>query len=978
MLEVTKPEGVTAECSQPSTSSPFFNKIAIKQQDIPSFITRILSKEPTQNFTPEFSSPFLERLKIQQNNSLNDISNLILLSPSPESKEIADQKIPKIPKNNYIEWLKEKGYVSLAEKMEANHGYPWNEFEKIRSPILLEQLVDLHLICVHKQIPKSDALLLTHFSLYLANLVDSSCSINGVILNDVKHLLGQIIYLTNLDPNQVIQSIDLSNHQSTFEKIGNAFNFSIQQICERLHDHYAVHQETQLQDAKLALHTRIPYEIAKGLLTEIGTINFGIIDTFTNIFLPTDEIPINHEINLAHSLTLLQRSPKLRSEFEKINFPQIPKSPSNEVIQVAIGLPLNQSIGNYETRLTALTALLSHLRQGEDRSCFAVSLAIEILSSHLNLCFKDLRELLEEGKLTRTVKGVKKQIPFAKKINDDNLNKIIVFNQKGDIFAENVKKLPLWEAPGLITACQFMGINHPREAILELIAQLPQPKKEEKFQIKIKDLIQKLCKQAAKTNSSFTLDQTYTLALFAFSAQTAQPLLKVWENAIANMAEAEEGSMIKNAILGSTLDALQLKLGELKIPPSPLLQRLFHYIKKLICERFHLQYDPTKLHSIDRHGQVSEGAFVLYHQNQKIEDEQSFLNAIRQILDEAKALMFKKNLSDSNKEELQQVFDIFNSEIGNPRFLGYLLARYHYSNKPHAKKMAKGFQVNFEELSFTPWITHVGNNSKALLSIYFEQDQPFQTEKFVSMEAEGTLSKIIDICKKMPDSEKDLYLKNPNKLKPLCILGKHRLPFMAGNPSLVKAWKQDDSTQNWIKNTVTTPGKQISSMIIDTATKSNLLQNMEKDILPKFFSPKQLAEVMKNCKQLSNKHTIKQYRDLLIKICQNIYPHANANKKNLLIRQIDTALCNSLEPNLKKKLEDSAVHFADTNWCSGTQDLHFCFAVNPGTGNLELWEVHANGSHLMALDQNYWLHKQEWEFLTLPDNLIPDDSQYLI
>jgi hypothetical protein len=84
------------------------------------------------------------------------------------------------------------------------------------------------------------------------------------------------------------------------------------------------------------------------------------------------------------------------------------------------------------------------------------------------------------------------------------------------------------------------------------------------------------------------------------------------------------------------------------------------------------------------------------------------------------------------------------------------------------------------------------------------------------------------------------------------------------------------------------------------------------------------------------------------------------SKSEQLSREIDTALCQSLSVDLKAKLEHSAVHFGDTNWYQGIHDLHFCFLINPGTGQLELFESYSDGTHLKALDQKDWLINQKW------------------
>lgn len=980
----------TPPISSASSNSPrprWLAKIAANRQQVSSLIHHIFASEKQTADMPQAlidsSHPsFLDRVKIQQKKSIDVVSNLFLVPSPAHSKEESSHSTGQIAKSDLIEWLKTKGYLSLAEKIKEHSGYPWTEFEKIRSPILMEQIVEIHLLCTKKEVPEEKGNLMLDFALHLANLVSSqryAYHYTHSLLNDAKQVLGQFIYLLNLNPELAFQTIDHESYQKSLENIKDRFSTKIQEVCERLQYHYLLHQSTQLQNPDVALHNKIPYEIARALLTDIGTINFGIIESLSDVFLSSEGSLINHESNLSHTLSLLQHSPRFRAEFEKITAPNSIKTPSNSVIQVALGIEIDHPIHSYETRLAALIAMLSHLRQGEDRSCFAVSLAIEILSAHLGSCFKDLQQLLEEGKLTRRMKGIQKDIPFTKKISDKNLRKTIVINKNGEIIIHNQPKAFLWEAPGLIAACQAIGISNPYEAIQAVMAQLSPSDERGFFQIKVKTLLRKLCEQmpASDPPKIAWIEQLYSAAAFAFSSQTSPPLLKVWENSIANMAEAEEGSMIKRAILDSTLDALQYQLGKLKIPPTLLLQQYFIYIQTLLYKEIHLQYDPTVISSADHKSNQAEGGFLLFYQQNKIPDEAAFRNFMHDILSKVKGKLLEENLSINENAQLNQVSDILDAHIEKPEFIGYLLARYHPSNKTAVKRMSQGVPIDYALLRYTPWMTRIGNDSRALLKIYLECDKPIQAEHFIMSGADEALTKIIEMCKQMPEDEKVLYINNPNKLKPLCILGKHRLPFMAGNHSLSSAWQKEYSTPEWIENFVMHPGKEISETFIDSMTKSQFNQKIEKEILPTYLEKKSLDKAIKLINRITKQCTIKQYRNYVLKICQLVHPFSENSALQKFTRQVDTSLCQSLEPYLKKQLENSAVHFADTNWCNGIQDIHFCFAVNPGTGKLELWEAQANGSHLMALDQNYWLNNQKWEFLTLPKDLIPDDSTYV-
>ena len=846
-------------------------------------------------------------------------------------------------------------------------------------------------MCDKKKIDDEEKEKIIRFALHLANIANSSYlktsfSPHHQMINDTKHLLGQLIFLINQSPDLAIEAVNEPNDQLILGRMKETFENKILDICQRLQNHYLLHEATQLQDPNIALHTKIPFEIGRALLNETGTINTGIIDFLSDIFLTNDTCPVNYEINLSHGLTLLQRSPKLRSEFEQIYAPNSPNSPSIPVIRATLGLSPYEEIGFFETRLTALIAILSHLRQGNDRSCFAVSLAIEILSSHLGFCMKDLRQLLVEGKLTRRVKEVKKDIPFMRKINDENLKNEVTFNRAGEILIQDQVQGTLWEAPGLNSAFQTLGAGDLKKIVQIFTEKHFSETEKESSKIEIRVLIMKLCEELILHNfSDSSLYDLYTEACFAFSSETTQPLLKIWENAIANISEVSDAGMIKSSILDSTLHAFYLSLQQSSVPPTPILEEFLQKFYQVLAKNIQLQYDPmvTQGQRIED-GEPVEWGFVLYSDQHQIKNENEFRQFLGDLLQNVKKSIKKENGSKQNYNSFRQIIKILAEHLKSTKFILNLLSRYHPSNKKIIDDLPHDRSLNLKQLKFTPWLTQTGNNSKSLLEMYLESEKSISAERFIASGAQEALTNIIEMCKQMSPQEKENYIQNPNKLTPLCILGKHRLPFMAGNLSLANAWQKECPTQVWIDNVVITPGERLAESPMNHETKENFIAELE-TLFPRHFPQETIPLILERIyhiqgESLSDEEpqevSIQDYRNQVLGACLEIGGLSKSAVERLT-RQIDTALCSSLTPDLKKILTDSAVHFADTNWSKDIQDLHFCFAVNPGTGKLELWEIESDGTHLTALDQNYWFFNQKWEFLVMPEDLIPDDSTIL-
>lgn len=894
-------------------------------------------------------------------NSISAVSNSIFPTDSKEeNKELI------LHKTTFLSWLRTNGYPELSTQLENESGYPWNHFIMVRSPTLIEQLITIHTLCEEKfsadRTKKEECL---RFALNLSYMV------NAFILNkeefekiaaihEAKTLLAKFIFLIDKNPQEAFNTTFLSHKKAT-QKIQSFFDFYMEEIKNELNNHRNAHLKTGLQSPDIAFQTLIPLVIAKTLISSTGKMNFGLIDILLNLFLSNHE-HINYEANLVHALTLLQHSPSLRANFESIKRPGPANKISESIIRTSLNLSPAIEINDCHTRMTALTACLSHLRQGNESSCFATSLAIEILSSHLQLCFKDLRQILEKGKLKRSVNDVITEISFINRINDDNLHQPILFNTKGSIFINKKKQGALWDSPGLQSACQAVGLTNTKDIFQRLLSTIPIDKKKVLYTKTPYELLSAL-------NHQHQMDDTQFAAMcFAFSSQTAQPLLKTWENAIAGMAEAEEGSLIKTKNIQSALEALQYHLGKLNIQPSPLIEKLLIELAKKIRKDIYFQYDPA----VSGSTKPDKGGFILYAYEERIDTPKLYCLFIRKILREVFEKITITETIDQTSEFLQ-VHSILDAYIQSDRFIAYLLGRYHDVNKTIISQLNHGEKIPFESLDYTPWITKFGNDSKLVLKIYFGSNSPITIKEFIHSNAKEALFNVIEMCKEMPIDEKKYLIKNPHKLKPFCILGKHRLPFMPGHPSLVKSWDTEISTAEWINSNVIEPGEFISRSQITKKSKEMICKRLKEEILLNYLPPSQIILSLNQIDTLSSKQSIKDFRRSILEILEN----QRIDQKSLekLRLQLDTLIYESIDPLLQKKLENSAIHFADTNWNHGVQDIHFCFMINPGNGQMELWEVDANGTHLKAMKQSYWLIDQKWQFPIIPKELALDDQE---
>lgn len=852
-------------------------------------------------------------------------------------------------------YLKENGYEALANKLEQHDEYPWDEIKTLHCPILMEQLNDLQDVCRAKNtLNKNKAndkliklgLSIAHLAIETSDVKDTSES--RLVVNDAVVILGKLIYLANQNTLEIAKEINGNKLTVNLDKIEKMFSESTETIIRSLKQHYNEHEESLLQPADAAMKTMTSVEMAKALVSDSGSINIGIISILCTI-LKSRSASFNSESGLTQTLKYFQHSPKARSDFSKICRPDNTSMPSNDIIRYTLGLPYNTAITDTHAKQTAMAGLLSHLRQGHSGSCFATSIAINIISSRLDLCLKDFTQLLKESQLTRTIKNKVVDFPFLVEMSHEYLEKQFKIDSQGIIYCDNKKGGFIWNVPGIKAACQAIGIDEPKTVLQSLLENkslfiFPHATTS-------KDLIKQLIH--ASSCDKKIKGVLYSRACYAFGSQTINPMLPIWENAIAGMAEAEESSMLKSASVDATHRTVKEYLASQEQLPTDIKEDVIKKFQAELFQRTNFLYDPSLIHvTASKDLKSKEGGFVVYDipplSQQKITD------VICVDSSEEYRLFLKRILLtiEITSAEMKKVVDYLYQVISSEEFVLSAMQKYHTSNEK-----IKSLETEEKKAKFTPWKTLGGNDSKKVLDIYLETQNPIQTESFFPKTAEDLIIKFIDLAKNMPSKKKQEFLDNPNKLTPIRVLGNHTFSLMLGHLTLAKAWMNTGNTKEWVEEVISKQSLLIANSKIDQNLSDALIKQTLFEIVPEEFSIK-FIDASKN---ISKSLTIKEFRAAILEICSGLCPKSQESGERQA-RQFDAALYKELPTYLRKDINASAVHFADTNWSSSSgHDINLCFVVNPGTGKLEIWESYSDGSHLAPLDQKNWLNHQEWE-----------------
>lgn len=963
-----------------SINSDWLGKIYANRDTMSLLMKSIMEKESTRKMPSDPHVVELDRSdKMIQSVKRPAKAFLNLFRTSPKDRN----SLPVSPESTTTQSLvddlistkfREAGYEELTSFLESRQGFPWDLIRQQPNPELAHQLREIYQICSETVfIANPDATkLVIDFAIEIAAHPFRFHLDTVQMIEDAKSLLGKFIFLLDRTPQALLYAIKSGSQVEKIQNIKAEFSEFMASVCHDLSRYYLDHKQAGLQSHELALHTRIPQEIAKLLLTKRGTINWGIIELIARIFIDQENLRA-HQIQLSYGLGMLKKSIKLRNEIENITGPKDPKASINEVIRASLILSDQEIIGANEARLTALMAVLSCLSQEGEASCFATSLVRELLASHLIFSLKDFKELLNESKLTRANRGIRRQIPYVKRMYDSNLDKTIVVTSKGFFRTEESEEgVPLWEAPGLMAVCRTIGFSDCQSAIQSLLKKLPFIKGKN-LDFTVKFIIKKLCQEAVETSlSSKKLSDLISQSLFVFSSLTAQPLLKVWTNAIANLAESEESGVLKKATIRSIELTLASALERERVKVSPIIDYFFRTLKQQLFHGIGYQFDPTMQRDVRSSNSVS-GGFSLFYREKQIDSPDGFCHFLEAVILHSAESVAENLVNSEERNELSEFVKILVQFFRTPTCLNEIVCRYHPSN--HEKYSADLLEgpLPYDNLLFTPWKSAIGNDSKVVLMNYLESHQPIPVDTVIFNNAQEVLKYLIDKGKTLPNQQKVLIQSNPFILFPLCLPGKHRMSLIPGHPSLQAACHSLQSAEEWIEENMIIPGKQISEKLVTHRMKNRMMKLFSEGLLARSVSEERLSFLLKAF-ELQNLKTVQETRADLMNIYSQILQNEESNiGRDKFSQTIDFAIYLSLDFELKRKLEKSAVHIADTNWVDGANTIHLCIVMNPGTGKLELWEVFSDRTHLSPLDQKDWIEQQKWEFLNIPDNLLPPD-----
>ncbi len=853
--------------------------------------------------------------------------------------------------------LEQLGYSELAQALQSLRGLPI--FERIlhfRNPLLIEQLTDLYnLMGLTRE---------RYTSQESEKIIQVAMNIAAKESGEQSQLIGKLIFLADhLSKDELMSGINAEETLSSF--LSDKFSEVLKHSFAKIHELKRAHKLTGLQDPNISLRNHLPVILSEILISSSGRVNVGICDEMAKEALPEWIFPDQYKQNLLRLLEEFKTRPGLREQIARIKGPKSDDAPSAVVIRASLGMRKEDPVTEASARRAAFAALASHLRQGSDGSCFATPLEIILLSSSVERCLEDFASILEFNKLTRRIDHGNRDFPFLLRMSGNKLEKTLTVNSEGKINPEEQEEGFLFDAPGVIAACRAIGIESPKSAVKETLRAHFNFTDEPLLKITLKHLLQKLVlySKSLECNRSAGIGTLYLRASFAFESQESNPLLQVWENAIAGMAEPDETGMVLSAVIDAVKATMKTKLREL-YPSKPALRKLMrNEIEKELRERVHLQYDPVISSREDPEDKKSkEGAFVLYDKNHKtnpqewarIDNPHSFREFISEIIREANTQLAADARKTGSKDAGLQTRAM--EKLGlfatTDYFVISCLQHYYDRNKDYPDPIN-----HFEEIKYAPWVTKSGNDFSKVIQAYFEEFNTSNSQVFSPKSVKELLLKVVEVGKTIKKHGNEKFDHSPHQLIPVRIQGVHAFNIMLSHPTMSDIWSQSDAFSHWLNRKILLPGKQIAETSMSHETKDTVVRGIVEQMIPKEMEGK----VQKELQKIADGLPVREFRERTVSLLSTLFTEDEIAKTDLC-DQVDMILLESLPDEVQSRVRASALHFADTNWSDGIHDIHLCFIVSPGTGDLEMWAVYDNNRKFFPVSKEQWISGKKWEF----------------
>ena len=811
-----------------------------------------------------------------------------------------------------------------------------------------------------------------------------------------KERIAKLIFLADRNPESTAALVDQKNPNlssssdsdpftTAVKNLETAFDKEIVNINNNINANVNKHIKFKYQNSDAVAFTITPIEIAKVLMTSGGLLNSGLIDSVKKSFFGPAETLFEHQRDMLTTLDDLKKKPGLVKTLENITKPVNAESNANNIIRITLRLPSDALPTDTHAKITALSALLSDMRQGSVGSCFATSICIDVMGSLKEKVLSDFSEILSKGKVTRQSATDQSEFIPVLDIGDSTCQAAIDVSKDGSVKALNCM---VWDSPGLQSACRQLGIpdGQINGAILDALKTLYSQNNiadGRPITTSMEDIIGAIGdkQNAALSIGAYQKQERIDLALTAFNAETNASLLRAYESCVASMAEAKDDGFVLGRMVNSVCQALFNKPvtpsygNYTPSTPQDITMKVQEIFKKALRGSTQIRYDEKE--NIEKDSSQSAttgdghsteaGAFVTYRKlvgkdstsAVKVTNPDDFKNFIADTIQVTKEVVFNLADNDAQRQKYQQEIDRINALVTGPNstFLKTSIMNFNPNIKdPDPVR-------NWKKIEEVPWRDATGNFNKPI----FNKLTGIDAGEASSVRPTTALQLGVSVINFGRDLERsNHFLENdlPDE-KTSVNTNCHAFLLSLENDTIKDAIKITDplvDPKDWLQKRIIDPSKKFKDFKLTPQQVGNLGAISRSIFLPKemgSYFDSQFKQQIVNA-NITDVFSVSQ---AILKLAYSMTSQITDHKKDWIISSLTSILLdNILAPEVRNELGKNAVLIADTNWVDKTQkNIYFGLFYNPVTDKLELGNVNEDGTGLRGISQTDWVTGTNWD-----------------
>lgn len=690
--------------------------------------------------------------------------------------------------------------------------------------------------------------------------------------------MGHLLLLSQHDIEEAARCASFADFEDGLEEMGACNHEIIEQAKARISAHVDSHRSVAIQNHEEAAFHQISIEMANLLLLDGGTLNFGIINVLLEEMFPDSWKELESVKTVTRVLGELAQDPMTWREIASVNVPQFADNPSCLTIRTCLGLKHDQEITRRHAQIFVLSAVLGHYRQAKVGSCFATACLIKALHHHLVFFIRDLKQLTEEGKISRIQFGELRHFPYHARVTKEFLDTQIEVDNDGNVvrtMAYDLKPYeyekwaqptggPLYQSPGILAVCEALKLDNPETAVKSCLAQLPS-------RFATEDLIKLLAKHAYQQQESsryhfrsaerFTEEHFLVRAELAFGVQTNHPLHRAYEQVAASMVNYFGSQYLMPAWIYQGLESVLEGADKGHSQQFQIMyKQLFKEVFLPMVTRLRFRYNPhiddiLRLFDDGNYGRHdnhfygyeacdaglpadfeystdlwrdyhAENSYVTLqrfkeyppeHTWKTISNEESFVLFLQDVVRET-----TEHLCDGENAHTaakwNAVAEKMIADMASPTFGRKLICQMMGKDSDQKKEYNK----NPFTIMTTPWKFGWGGDFNEVMKTYFGFGHSPSRMKPYNGTPKEVLSKCINFVKKQPDHLREDLDEEPSLH--LITSPVHAFLLKTDEPSFQAAWKSEESTNDYIARVVEAPGVAVANSVLNVRQRNEMLK----------------------------------------------------------------------------------------------------------------------------------------------------------